>query len=633
MEKAFLEKVRTALLAHLEDDKFGVKELSKEIGLSKSQLLRRIKASTGKTVTEFIRETRLAEAARLLQETDLTASEISYAVGFSSPSYFNRCFHDHYGVTPGEYKNNDSQESEEQSESRWDIQTSGSDKTINESSRNVGKSALILAAAFISITALFLHFNFFRGDSSATHHNKEFAIAVLPFLDLSHSGNSDYLTDGITEAITLELSKNKSIRVISRGSAMAFKDSIKTYGEIAKALDVNLLLEGSVLFDDDSLSVIAQLIQPFPAEKHLWAGNFTMKFENILSLVEEISTSIAREINLAVLPEDQDIHNYPVHPEAYDLYLRGRHLWNRETPESAFSALDYLKRSIAIDSNFAPAYATLAEVYILMNRFNQKSEEKAQNIHLGKEAIDKALEKGPYLAEAYVTKGNILEKFDWDWDGMREMTAKGLDLDPNNSYAHTQMSKYYLYKNNMSRSIEEALIAEKLDPLNARAGRIVAEQYFNDRQYERAMEQFHKVLELHPDDPFTYNEMGVLQWYMGDTEAARTTFTSFQELMKNHSMVEKFENSGFYESVNFWLKRAKVKEPLYCSNPTQIAMVSQFMNQPEDALVYLEAAYAQRDGDLPTMLCKPVFEPLYDEPRFRDLLAKTGVSVSMSLKP
>ena len=198
-------------------------------------------------------------------------------------------------------------------------------------SKSHGKAALLLAAVFIVITAGFLHFNFFSKTTSISTEKKEYAIAVLPFLDLSHSGNSDYLTNGITDAITLELSRNKSVRVISRGSAMAFKDASKTYGEIAEALGVNLLLEGSVLFDEDSLSVVAQLIEPFPVEKHLWAGNFEMRFENILSLVQDISTSIAREVNLTVLPQDQLAHNYPLHPEAYDLFLKGRHLWNKLT--------------------------------------------------------------------------------------------------------------------------------------------------------------------------------------------------------------------------------------------------------------------------------------------------------------
>ncbi len=621
MEKVFLEKVRSALFEHLEDEKFGVNELSRKVGLSKSQLLRKVKASTGKTVTEYIREIRLQEAARMLRETDLTASEISYAVGFSSPSYFNKCFSDHYGMTPGEFMHAGEETIETET-----VAPTGNPRTYN-------RAGLLLALVFILITAGFLHYNYFDTDTAYMGKKKEYAIAVLPFLDLSSDKNADYLTDGITEAITLELSRNKSIRVISRGSAMAFKNSGQPYAEIARALDVNLILEGSVLFDKDSLSVVAQLIEPLPVEKHLWAGSFNLRFENILGLVDGVSKAIAREINLLILPDDHDIMNYPVHPEAYDLYLRGRHLWNKDTPESLKNALEYLQRSIEIDSNFAPAFATLAEVYILMNKFIQNDEEKAENVRVGKLSIDKALSKGPYLAEAYISKGNILGKFDWDWEGMREMTEKGLELDPNNSYAHTQMSKYYLYKNNMPRSIEEALIAEKLDPLNARAGRIVAEQYFHDGQYEKSLKQFEKVLELHPDDTFTYNGLGMLYWVMGDMKETLAASIQFQRLMNNHSMMEKLQTSDFDDSWNFWLDRAKVKEPLYCSNPSQIAMISQFMGQEEDALTYLEAAYATRDVDLPTMLCRPMFQPLYDEPRFLDLLDKTGISVSFPIEP
>ena len=620
MDEAFINSARTTLLDHLEDDGFGVAELSRELGLSKSQVLRKIKRSTGKTVSEFIKEVRLKEAVSMLQDGNFTVSEIAYRVGFGSPSYFNKCFHDYYGVTPGEFKLQEK-----------------NDEIIPESVRPdskiiYGKTALIISIIFIFFTALFLHFNFFKSKDKASV-KKEYAIAILPFLNLAENDDSDYLSDGITEAITLEISRNKTIRVISRGSAMAYKNTGKSYAEIAKNLGVNLLLEGSVFIVNDSLSVVAQLIEPFPKEKHLWAGNYNMRFENVLSLVNGISAEISRQINLAVRPREQKAENYPVDPVAYDLYLRGRHLYNLQTPKSVQSAIDYLNSSIEIDSNFAPAYAILSENYILLNKFIQNEDEKSRNVKLGRLAIERALEKGPYLAEAYITKGNILGKFDWDWEGMRRMTEKGLELDPNNAYGHTQMSKYFLYKNNISRSIDEALIAEKLDPLNPRAGRIVAEQYFYDRQFEKSLEQFEKVLELHPEDSFTYNGLGLLQWVLGEKEASRLAFLKFQQLMNNHSMAEQFESSSFDQAIEFWLERAKKKEPLYCSNPSQIAMVSAFMGQEEEALLYLEAAYTRHDDDLPGMLLHPMFETLYHEPRFLDVAARTGVNIPIAVKP
>jgi TolB-like protein/AraC-like DNA-binding protein/Tfp pilus assembly protein PilF len=620
MDEAFIIRARKILLDNLEDDGFGVAQLSREAGLSKSQLLRKIKGSTGKTASEFIRETRLQEAAVMLKDRHFTSSEIAYRVGFGSPSYFNKCFHEHYGMTPGEFKLRKKDEKPPE------------DPIPINSKKNYGKVVLITFIIFIFFTALFLHFNFFSGEHLIAD-KKEYAIAVLPFLDLANNDGSDYLADGITEAITLELARSNEMRVISRGSAMSFKDTKKHYKEIATALNVNLLLEGSVLFDKDSLRVVAQLIEPFPEERHLWAGNFNLKIENIIGLVESVSRSIAHEINLAVLPEGPKLQNYPINPEAYDLYLRGRHLWNHATPESLTSAIEYLKGSIKIDSNFAAAYATLAESYILMNKFSQDENEKKDNIKLGKISIDKALEKGPYLAEAYITKGNILGKFDWNWEGMRKMTEKGLELDPNNSYAHTQMSKYYLFRNNMEKSIEEALIAEKIDPMNARAGRIVAERYFHDHKYDLSQKQFEKVLELHPDDPFAYNGLGVLNWVTGKKEDARKNFLKFQQLMKNHTMAEKLRNGGIDDSMYFFLERAKTKAPQYCSNPSQIAMVSQFMGQEEEALIFLEAAYVQHDVDLPMMLYGPMFEPLYDEPRFLDVAARTGVHIPIAIKP
>ena len=617
MDEIFLDKVESIIREHLEDEKFGVRELAFEAGVSRSQLLRKVKAATGQTANDFIREIRLKEAAGLLCETDLTASEKSYRRGFSSPSYFNKCFHKRFGVTPGEFKHSD--------KDPFSI-TAIAPAVSNRRMRYLP----ITVSVLIIISAFFLARNHFdKKDPS----DKEYAIAVLPFLDLSDSEDSDYLTEGITEAIILELSRNKSIRVISRGSSMAFKGSELPYEEIAKKLKVNFLLEGSVLFSDDSLRVVAQLIEPLPKESHLWAGNFEHKKENILGLVERISTSIAREINLTVLPQGFDPHSYKIHPEAYTLYLKGRHLYNRATPEALITGIEYLRSSIKMDSNFAPAYATLAESYVLMNKFNQNEDEKRENVIAGKLAVDKALQKGPYLAEAYIAKGNILGKFDWDWEGMREMTEKGLELDPNNSYAHTQLSKYYLYRNNMSKSLDEALIAHRIDPMNARAGRIVAERYFHTRQFDKSLQQFEQVLELHPEDALTYNGLGVLNFVTGRKEEARQNFIRFQQLMQNHTMEDKLISSPIEDGMRFFLERAKKKAPLFCSNPAQIAMVSQFVGEEEQALIYLEAAFAQRDVDLPTMLYGPMFEPLYDEPRFLDIAARTGVNIPIPIAP
>jgi TolB-like protein len=337
---------------------------------------------------------------------------------------------------------------------------------------------------------------------SMANKNAEKSIVVLPFLNISNNGNQEFLADGITEAINLELAKSDSLRVISRTSSMTYKGKSKLIPEIAKELKVDYLLEGSVLFDADSIRVMVQLIEPFPKEKHIWSNSYNEKFENTIQLVENVSSEIASEINKVVLPNKLKPQNYKVDSKAYDLYLRGRYLMNQETFKSVNSSIEYLNKSIKLDSGYAPAYATLAEAYISLNRFNTDYSKKQINANKGREAVSKALSLDNSLGSAYITRGKIIGKCDWNWDEMKIMAEKGLKLNPNNSIGHLLLSDYYLIKHKYNKAIDEALFAEKLDPLNPIIGSLVAECYYINNDYEKSIKQYEKVIEFFPDYGF-----------------------------------------------------------------------------------------------------------------------------------
>ncbi len=626
MDNAFINKVKQTILEHIEDEKFGVSELASEIGFSKTQIWRKVKASTGKSINQLIREIRLKEAAKLIQKNEFTASEIAYQVGFGSPSYFNKCFHEYFGITPGDYK--------EQKEETSTLDGIIQNPTIHIQSKSLKYflySALIIAAIIIGYLLV--------------NKPKQASIAVLPLLDLSENKDKEYLSDGITEQITLELSKRNDLRVISRTSAMSYKEKDRLSSDIANELDVDYLLEGSVLYSLDSIRVIVQLIKPFPKEKHIWQNSYSEKFENILNLVRGISTEIATEINIIVRPEGMDQVEPIVNPEAYELYLKGLHSWNKEEPDayelylkgrhllnqkntaSVKKSVEYLEESIKLDPTFAPSYITLAEDYILLNKFIRNNEEKLIHRQKCREAIDKALELDNTLAEAYITKGNMIGKFDWDWEEMKKMLEKGLRIDPNNSYGHILLSKYYLIKNDFNKALEEALIAEKLDPINPRNGCFVAENYFLANDYKKSLEQYEKVLELFPNDAFAWEGIGHVLYFSGQKEAAQASWGKFLKIMKNDQMASIYANDTFENSINYWLKGATNKEELYCSNPPVIAQAYMFVNKEIESLEYLEIAYKYRNQDLPQYLLHPHFYPLHNNSRFVNIVNKTGITL------
>ena len=453
------------------------------------------------------------------------------------------------------------------------------------------------------------------------------AIAVLSFLNHSKNTNEEYVVDGITEAITLELSKNNSLRVISRTSAMSYKDESKLSSEIAKELGSDYLLEGSVLTDNDSIRVTVQLIDPVPSEKHIWSNIYHQKTENIIPMIGNLSVDIANEINSIMTPAVPSSNFQQVDAKAYDLYLKGRHLWKQQTNQTIGSSIENLTESIKLDSSFAPAYVTLAEAYITLNQFEYNNEKKPLNREKSREAINRALELDNTLGEAYITKGNILGKFDWDWKGMKKMLDKGLQLNPNNAYGHKLLSDYYLVSGDYNKAISETFIAEKLDPLNPMIGLQAGKVYYVANQYDKAMEQSYKLLELFPEFGLAYSRLGFVHWIKGEKEEARNSFLRLQEIRNNQAMVKAYKEGSFEDGINFWLLSVEKEDPKFCTWPGLTAQVYMAIDDKEKALEYLEIAFKYHNEHLPIMLLMPEFKHLYNESRFKKLVKETGINL------
>ena len=456
--------------------------------------------------------------------------------------------------------------------------------------------------------------------------NREKSIVVLPFLNLSKNGNQDYLSEGITDAINVELSKKDSVRVISRTSAMSYSNDNKLLSDIAKELEVDYLLEGSILSDADSVRIMVQLIKSFPKERHIWSRSYKEKFENILQLVDRVSSEITNEITVFVQPNQLITKKNKVDAKAYEFYLRGRYLMNMETYKSVKSAIKYLNESIKLDASYPPAYATLAEAYISLNKFNSNKDEKQRNTKNARTAIDQALLLDNNLGVAYITKGKIAGKCEWKWNEMKILAEKGLKLDPNNANGHMLLSNYYVVIDEFDKAIGEALRAEKLDPLNPVIGSLVADCYYLAHDYDKATAQYKKVLELFPNYGFAWEGLGYVQYFMGQKHEAINSWKRLQEIMGNDSTAINFNFAGNEDqSFRLWLTKAKSENLSYTSNPTVLAQLHMLLNEKNDALNYLEMAYKIHEDELPLLLQRPNFHELHKEHRFKELVHKTGI--------
>lgn len=615
MPETFIHKIETIILSNIENDKFGVTELASEMNLSRSQTLRKIKSITGKSANEFIREIRLQEAAKLIQTTDLTASEIAYKIGFSSPSYFNKCFLDLFEITPGEYKKK--------------LETADSSEILSVkkgSNQNLIRKRLVISIILIALIAMGYFIIVYPNNKS---NIQQASIAVLPFLDLSENKDQEHFSDGVTDAITLELAKYKELRITSRTSSMKFKGEKRLSSEIAKDLKVNLILEGSVLHEGDSILVIVQLVKTEPKEEHLWADSYTIKYENVLQLVSNISFEIANKISSIVKPESKSKETYQIDPSAYDLFLKGRHLFNTQKTRyySLVKAVEYLEESIRLDSNFATAYITLAECYLAVNFLILDNEEKLLNREKARQAIDKAYFLDKEMADVYITKGNLAGKFDWDWEIMKQFAEKGLELEPSNSKAHVTLSNYYVTKGNYYKAIDEALKAEELDPINPSINCLVADRYYIAHEFEKSIVKYNEVIELNPNYGLAYNGIGFAYLKSGYQDKAVESWQKLQLIMGNEALYECYNDSTFESCLYFFLENAPKKTPRFCSNPVIISSVCMIVNEFDEALEYLDIAYRYKNEDLPVMLAYPDFYALHDNPQFKELVGKVGVTL------
>jgi TolB-like protein len=455
----------------------------------------------------------------------------------------------------------------------------------------------------------------------------EASIAVLPLQDFSENHDKEYLADGITESITEALARNKNLRVISRGSAMRYRGTDKLYSDIAKELGVNLLLEGSVMNVEGKTRIVVQLIDPLPEERHLLAKSYTEEQGNVLGMVQKIPGLIAEEIFSTIhinakIPDRPEVDN-----RAYELYLKGLHIWRTQNinKDDLLTAIEYLKQAIQIEPEFAQAYITMAEAYISINTLIGDNEEIMRNRENASIAIDKALQMDYSIADACTTKGNLIGKLNWDWEGMKVLADRGLELEPSNVAVHLTLSNYYTIKGNYDKAIDEALTAEKLDPLNPRVACYVAESYYIANQFDRAIGKLQEVIDLNPNYGFAYNNIGFAYVKAGYIDKAIDEWQKLQLISGNQALYDCYDEHPYQYCLQFYLDNATKNEPRFCSNPVRISQVQMLVGDEQGALDYLKIALEYKNEDLPVMITYPDFYPLRDNPEYQDIVRKIGV--------
>ena len=571
MNKGFIQQLTEIVEANLANEKFGIEELASEIGMSHSNLHRKLKSSTNQTISQFIREIRLKKAKELLLSEDLTAAEISYRVGFGSPTYFNKCFHEYFGFAPGELRNHEQEnDSIEQSIQQPIEPLPGKNKRRRIVIGLISSLIVIIPLAFFLI-------NWVSGSKAANTNDK--SIAVLPFKYLSDEPGKQYLADGMMDDILTHLSKIKDLRVLSRTSVEQYRKTDKTAKVIGKELGVAYLLEGSLQKEGDKIRLIMQLIKT-GEEGHAWANEYDRPWKDIFSVQSEVAETIASELQAVVTPmEKQLIRKIPTTDlTAYDFYQRGQDECDKFgiDNDTAFlvRAQKLFHKALSYDSTYAQAYFGLARVR--MDKANLGECYLTNFMDSVLILANRAISFDNQLAEAYCLRGQYyfinsnIEQAIKEYD-------KGIELNPNDWFAYFIKGTllHYIFED-YTKAIDyylKASVRNRGNQLPFILGRL-GYTYLNAGFPDKAKKYTQEIFSLTGDSASYYGGLCYIEWLEGNFENAllfskkvyAICKTCFGGLALSYSFLGREQEANFYWEKQVELLKKSGDLPLNCSH-------------------------------------------------------------------
>jgi TolB-like protein/Tfp pilus assembly protein PilF len=457
--------------------------------------------------------------------------------------------------------------------------------------------------------------------------NQEKSIVVLPFENLSPDSDQEYFSDGLTDEVISDLSNVRALRVISRSSAMTFKDTKKTIPEIARKLNVQYVLEGSVRKSGHNLRITVQLIDA-ANDANLWAEKYSGTLDDVFEIQEMVSRSIVDALQLKLLREENEkvIKRYTDNLEAYNLYLRGRWFWNKWTEMDIRKGTEYFESAIAIDPNYALAYAGLAEAY---NTLAFYSSSPPRGILLkARELALKALSLDETLAEARTALGYVKVYYDWDWEDAEREFKKAIALKPDGVTAHHLYAYFLVIMNRYEEAFSEIRRALADDPLNLITNRTLGDFYYHAGQYDQAIDSLKKTIEMDPN--FSYAHA-----YLGLSYLQKSMYPEALEQLQKESLLR----DGNHPLFLAWLGVAYFKACLTEMGddilndllersrreyipPYFFATLYFVKGEKDQGFEYMEKAFTERDSWLPMLTFDHFFDSVRSDSRFKDIIRR-----------
>jgi len=452
------------------------------------------------------------------------------------------------------------------------------------------------------------------------------SIAVLPFANLSGDSEQEYFADGMTDELITSISKIPGLTVISRTSVMQYKRTNKQLPTIARELNVDGIMEGTVLRQGDRVRITIQLLHG-PSDTHLWADTYERDLHDVLTLQDELADAVARQVKVAVTSSYQQFqreHIRSLDPKSYESYLKGRYYFNSLQVEKAAASF---KEAINLEPEYAQAYAGLAETYDLFEPQNAAPAHQA--ISAAKAAALRALELDGNVAEAHTSLGWANMVYDWDWTGAEANFKRALQLNPNSETAHLWYGCELVWESRFDEGLSEMRRAQEVAPASAYMAAFFGMGLYQARRYEEAVHRSKEALELDRTFPAAYQWLGLTYAAVGRHEEAVNELEKSLQFSRDRGVRISVALSRLGYAYGVAGRRADalaILEELRRMSatkhvpPPHFAIVYIGMGDKDRAFDWLNKGLRERSYEMPLIKTDPRFDSLRKDPRFQDLL-------------
>jgi TolB-like protein/DNA-binding winged helix-turn-helix (wHTH) protein/Flp pilus assembly protein TadD len=456
------------------------------------------------------------------------------------------------------------------------------------------------------------------------------SLAVLPLENLSGDASQNYFADGMTDELITDLAQISALRVISRTSVMVYKGARRPLPQIARELNVDAVVEGTVLRSGDQVRITAQLIEA-STDKHLWSQSYEGELRDTLALQNRVASAIADQIRISLTPQEQAVlrNVKVVIPEAYESYLKGRYFWNKRTADGLKVALAYFNEAIDEDPKYAQAYSGLADTYALLGDWQYAVMTPKEAFPKAKAAAIKALELDSSLGEAHNSLAFVLDGFDWNFDAAGNEFRRAIELNPGYATAHHWYAWHLGLLGRFDEAIAEMKKAQNLDPLSLIINADLAEILVLAHYYDESIAQSRKTIEMDPNFALAHNQLAQAYAQKHMYEEAVAELQTAVQLSGDSptciaNLARAYVAAGKPSEAEKLLSDLKKRSNPAYSNAPEIATIYVSLGDKDQAMNWLEKGYAERFN--PGVLLRPGFDPLRSDSRFQNLLRRIGLS-------